>query len=125
MASNGVFGCHSFITTTLSNGYYAFHIYDRKYLIHTRFKFCPSVSEMIETRQRSGRAATNYHTRAWQTLIYGKECYIVIGIYLPFKRKQFQISLFNYMQKLHYFNAETSTAYNEITPYRRQSKTPI
>ena len=21
------------------------------------------------------RAATHYHTRAWQTLIYGKECY--------------------------------------------------
>ena len=34
------------------------------------------------------RAATNYLTRAWQTLIYGKECYIVIVIYLPFKHKQ-------------------------------------
>ena len=29
------------------------------------------------------RVATHYHTRAWQTLIYGKECYIVIVIYLP------------------------------------------
>ena len=41
------------------------------------------------------RAATHYHTRAWQTLIYGKECYIVIVIYLPFKHKQFHIILFN------------------------------
>ena len=24
------------------------------------------------------RAATHYHTRDWQTLKYGKECYIVI-----------------------------------------------
>ena len=37
------------------------------------------------------RAATHYHTRAWETLIYGKERYIVIVIYLSFKHKQFQI----------------------------------
>ena len=24
------------------------------------------------------RAATHYHTRAWQTLIYGKECFILL-----------------------------------------------
>ena len=36
-------------------------------------------------------AATHYHTRAWQTLIYGKECYIVIVIYLQFKHKQSQM----------------------------------
>ena len=29
------------------------------------------------------RAATHYHTRAWQMLIYGKQCYILIVIYLP------------------------------------------
>ena len=27
------------------------------------------------------RAATHYYTRAWQLLIYGKECYIVIVIW--------------------------------------------
>ena len=31
------------------------------------------------------------HTGALQPLIYGKECYIVIVIYLSFKHKQFQI----------------------------------
>ena len=41
------------------------------------------------------RAATHYYTRAWQTLIYRKECYIAIVIYLHFKRRQFQIILFN------------------------------
>ena len=30
------------------------------------------------------RAATHYHTRAWQTLMR-RECYIVIVIYLPFQ----------------------------------------
>ena len=25
------------------------------------------------------RAATHYHTRAWQTLIYGKECFILLS----------------------------------------------
>ena len=29
------------------------------------------------------RAATHYHTRAWQTLIYGKECFILLVILLP------------------------------------------
>ena len=24
------------------------------------------------------RAATHYHTRAWQTFIYGKECFILL-----------------------------------------------
>ena len=24
------------------------------------------------------RAATHYHTRAWQTLIYGKDCFILL-----------------------------------------------
>ena len=33
------------------------------------------------------RAATHYHMRAWQTLIYGKECYMVIVIYPPFQHK--------------------------------------
>ena len=42
------------------------------------------------------RAATPYHARAWQTLIYGKECYIVIVVYLPFK--QFQIILLKCME---------------------------
>ena len=46
------------------------------------------------------RAAAHYHTRAWQTLIYGKERYIVIVIYLPFKHKQSQIILFNCMQNI-------------------------
>ena len=45
------------------------------------------------------RAATHYVMRGWQTLIYRKECYIVIVIYLPFKPKHFQISLFNCTQK--------------------------
>ena len=31
------------------------------------------------------------HTGALQPLIYGKECYIVIVIYLSYKHKQFQI----------------------------------
>ena len=30
------------------------------------------------------RPATHYYTRALQTLIHGKDCYIVIVIYLPF-----------------------------------------
>ena len=30
------------------------------------------------------------HTGALHPLIYGKECYIVIVIYLSYKRKQFQ-----------------------------------
>ena len=30
------------------------------------------------------RAAIHYYTRALQTLIHGKDCYIVIVIYLPF-----------------------------------------
>ena len=42
-----------------------------------------------------------HHTRAWQTLIYRKECHIVIVIYIPFKHKQFQKILFNCMQKFH------------------------
>ena len=33
------------------------------------------------------RAATHYYTRALQTLIHGKDCYIVIVIYLPFQHK--------------------------------------
>ena len=68
------------------------------------------------------RAATHYHTRAWQTLIYGKECYIVIVIYLPSKHKQFQIILFNCMQKCPPSHNE---AYNEFTPDWWQSKTSI
>ena len=72
--------------------------------------------------RKAMRAATYYHTRAWQTLIYGKECYIVIVIYLPFKHKQSQIILFNCMQKKSTVNHE---AYNELTEDRRQSKTSI
>ena len=59
----------------------------------------PSVITCCSPNREAVRAATHYHTRAWQTLIYGKECYIVIVIYLPFKHKQFQIILFNCMQK--------------------------
>ena len=29
------------------------------------------------------RTATNYHAQAWRALIYGKECYIIIVIYVP------------------------------------------
>ena len=38
------------------------------------------------------------HAGALQPLIYGKECYIVIVIYLSYKHKQFQIIWFNCMQ---------------------------
>ena len=43
-------------------------------------------------------AATHYYTRALQKLIYGKDCYIVIVIYLPFYYKCLQ--------------------YNQRTPFR-------
>ena len=61
----------------------------------------PSLSVIIccSPKCEAVRAATNYHTRAQQTVTYGKECYIVNVIYLPFKHKQFQIILFNCMQK--------------------------
>ena len=34
-------------------------------------------------------AATPYYTQAWQMLIKGKECYIVIVIYFPFRHKHY------------------------------------
>ena len=60
---------------------------------------CRSVIMCCSPNHKAVRAATHYHTRALQKLIYGKECYIVIVIYLPFKHKQFQIILFHCMQK--------------------------
>ena len=39
----------------------------------------------------AARAATHYYTRAWQKLIYRKECYIVIVIYLPVPNNVIQL----------------------------------
>ena len=43
----------------------------------------PSVIMCCRPIREAVRAATHYYTRALQTLIHGKECYIVIVIYLP------------------------------------------
>ena len=52
------------------------------------------------------RAATHYHTRAWQTYIHRKECYIVIVIYLPFQHEHLQNTVPNNFVQLY---AEIST----------------
>ena len=40
----------------------------------------PSVIMCCSPNRFAFRDATHYHTRAWQTLIHGEECYIVIVI---------------------------------------------
>ena len=55
------------------------------------------------------------HTGALQPLIYGKECYIFIVIYLSYTHKQFQVICV----------CRTHEAYNETTLDRQQSKTSI
>ena len=41
----------------------------------------PSVIMCCSPHRFAVRAATHYHTRAWQTLIYGKECFILFTVY--------------------------------------------
>ena len=60
----------------------------------------PSMIMCCSPNREAVRAATDYNTRAWQTLIYAKECYIVIVIYLPFNHEQSQIILFICLQKM-------------------------
>ena len=47
----------------------------------------PECDNVCRPNREAVRAATHYRTRAWQTLMHGKECYIVIFIYLPFQHK--------------------------------------
>ena len=47
----------------------------------------PSVIMCCSQIREAVRAATHYYTRALHTLIHGKDCYIVIVIYLPFQYK--------------------------------------
>ena len=77
--------------------FFAFHYNFNKRIKHS-FPYINVCQAKCDDVLQPEPRKTHYHTWAWQTLIYGKECYIVIVIYLPFKHKQFQ-KKFNCMQK--------------------------
>ena len=74
----------------------------------------------------TSRAATHYHTRAWQTLIYGKECSILLmeHLYLV-KWDSNKMSLISAMRGFHKTKNSITTTDTEMTTYKLKAYSKI
>ena len=75
----------------------------------------PRVIMFCSPHRFPSRAATHDHTRAWQTLIRGKECFILLMFYLK------GVGPFTYLQKTKHLSCHLSSGAGKIDVLRSAS----